>query len=372
VLHVAANFWAIHRGYGLPLHEIEEARIDGVEKVRLRKQDTLLANRSITQALFTGQLSYIVSVGLTRVSTAFFVRHLTRHLPQVRMSYILVAVSGVWTAVSTLVVALRPNIARPWATLDGTEALVGLIQLLWPLDLLQPNSPQHSRWIAVEATGLAIEVALWALSISLIWSLQMKIQKRVLILSAFGCRLLYIAHLPSPSRKLTQLLRLIPIVAIRLFYLSPSRNHNPTVTSILPHIWTEGALEYAIISTSVTSLKPFLRPFHTGAIVNTVGGGGSGLYSGSRPREQGIYMLNSIGTDKKCGGQTTTTTARSEDGNTGPQPRSKLYTGNIEGVTMVSSGGDPHRDDIDSVESNSSERMIIRTTKEWAVRYENA
>jgi hypothetical protein len=102
-----------------------------VEKVRLPKQDTSLANRIITQALFTSQLSYVVSMGLTRISTAFFIGHLTRHHPQVRMSYILAAVSEVWTVVSILIVALRPNIARPWATLDGAEALVGFVQLLW-------------------------------------------------------------------------------------------------------------------------------------------------------------------------------------------------------------------------------------------------
>ena len=58
------------------------------------------------------------------------------------------------------------------------------------LSLPQPNSRQYYRWIAVEATGLALEVALWMLSLSLIWGLQMKIKKRVLILSPFGCRLL--------------------------------------------------------------------------------------------------------------------------------------------------------------------------------------
>jgi hypothetical protein len=240
------------------------------------------------------------------------------------------------------------------------------------LNLPQPNSPQYFRWIAVEATGLAIEVALWMLSISLIWGLQMKIQKRVLILNAFGCRLMYIPlPLLSPSRKLTQPLRLIPIVAIRLFYLYPSENYDPTLTSILPHILTEGALAYAIISTSITALKPFLKPFHSGAIMNTVGGGGSRLNSGSRSGAQGIYMLNSIATDKD-NGQTTTTTVHSENGNTGPQPQFKFYTGNSEGTAAVSSRGDAHQDDIDSLDSNSSKQTIIQTTKEWRVRYENS
>ncbi|KIX02270.1 uncharacterized protein Z518_08209 [Rhinocladiella mackenziei CBS 650.93] len=319
MLHIAATFWAINHGYGLPLREIEEAHVGIVEK-----------------ALFASQLSYVGSLGLTRMSTAFFIEHLTRYRVQVRLSYILAAVSGVWTTASILVIALRPDIAHPWATLDGAEVL-------------------YVRWIAVETTGLAVEVVLWMLSVSLVWGLQMKIQKRVLILVAFGCRLL-----------------LIPVVAIRLRYLSPDENHDPTFTSILAHILTEGALEYALISTSITSLKPFLKPFHTGAIVNTVGGSGSGLYSGSHSATQGIYMLSSIARDKKGNGQTTTATVHSGNSDSGPPPRSKLYVGNIsEGTTTVSSQPDPHRDDTESAGSNSSGQMIIRTTKEWAVRYEN-
>ena len=76
------------------------------------------------QALYTSQLSYIVSMGLARVSTAFFIGRLTRYKPQVRMAYTLSVVSGTWTLVSTLIVALRGNLTRPWATLDGSQALV--------------------------------------------------------------------------------------------------------------------------------------------------------------------------------------------------------------------------------------------------------
>ena len=82
-------------------------------------------------------------------------------------------------------------------------------------------------------------------------------------------------------------------------------------------------------------------------------------------------MLSSVARDKKDGGQTTTTTLLSENSNNGLQPRSQFYTGNTSEHTAVSSQGGARRDDIESVESGGSEQMIIRTTKEWAVRYEN-
>lgn len=74
--------------------------------------------------MYTSQISYVVVIGLTRVSTGIFIAHLTRHRPQVRMSYVLSGISGVWTVVSTFVIALRGDLSRPWETLDGTRALV--------------------------------------------------------------------------------------------------------------------------------------------------------------------------------------------------------------------------------------------------------
>lgn len=132
-------------------------------------------------------------------------------------------------------------------------------------------------------------------------------------------------------------------------------------------------MNYAIVATSITALKPFLKPFHSGAIVNTVGGGGSGLYSGSHSGPQGLYMLSSVARGKKPTGTTTMNSTRSENEHDVSQAQQKLYTGNSgEGTTVISSRTDPQREDMESVESNGSEQMIIRTKREWAVRYENS
>jgi hypothetical protein len=165
--------------------------------------------------------------------------------------------------------------------------------------------------------------------------------------------------------------RLAPILAVRLWLLSPGQNDDPTETSILPGVLTEAALEYAIIATSITALKPFLRPFHTGAIVNSVGGAGSGLMYGSAAyKGQGVYIRSgSKSVDQKEEYQLTSKShdigqARGSGDNLG------LHSG-LEGRTTVSTGPSrPRREDEESVESAGSEKMIIRTTKNWSVRYE--
>ena len=97
--------------------------------------------------------------------------------------------------------------------------------------------------------------------------------------------------------------RLIPVVVVRLFYLSPSENSEPTVTSIIPNIITEAALELCLISACITSLKPFLQPVHSGYMVNTsVGAPGSSFRSGMRQKSQdSYYMLSTVKESDKDG-----------------------------------------------------------------------
>lgn len=136
-MHVAANFWATSNGYGRPTWDVEKARMETVEKVSESKLGLSpigyicrCLTHYMSQALFMGQLTYVGSIGLTRVSTAAFIEQLTRNLPQVRVAYILCIIAGIWTVASILVVALRGDLSQPWALLDGTQSLVCRCQLL--------------------------------------------------------------------------------------------------------------------------------------------------------------------------------------------------------------------------------------------------
>lgn len=322
LIHISSVFWAINNGFGEPLKDIDPTNLHTVEA-----------------AMYTSELSYVVTIGLTRVATALFIANLTRHKPQVRMSYILGGISILWLVASTLAIALRGDLSQPWATLDGSGEL-------W------------ARWIVVEIAGLVVEIGLWFMSLSLVWGLQMRLSKRVLILGAFGGRLL-----------------IAPILAGRLYLLSPGENDNATWTSVLPGILTEAALEYSLIATSITALKPFLRPFHTGAIVNSVGGAGSGLMYGSAAYRggQGVYMRSgSKSVDQKEEYQMTTTSDAEPVGQArGSGDEFGLRSAVDNRPTQLGTGPSrPRREDEESVESVGSEKMIIRTTKDWSVRYE--
>lgn len=127
------------------------------------------------------------------------------------------------------------------------------------------------------------------------------------------------------------------------------------------------------MATSITALKPFLTPFHTGAIVNSVGGAGSGIYSGTRfgrSKPQAVYMLSSVSRNREKDG-TVHTTVESGHHDHKFNQGGGTNKGRAQKHAHAHSHGGGHTDDIESVESNGSERMIIQTTRDWSVRYED-
>ncbi|KAG5932594.1 hypothetical protein E4U53_001253 [Claviceps sorghi] len=155
--------------------------------------------------------------------------------PQSRPAYALAGLSALWTLASILIVAFRGPIGRPWDTMDGTRVM-------------------YFRWIGIETAGVVLEFGLWILSVHLVWSLEIRRQKRSFILAVFGARL-----------------GLIPIISYRLAYLSPTQNADPTLDTIVPSILTHGAIHFSIVAGSITCLKPFLRTFNPACAVERRG-----------------------------------------------------------------------------------------------------
>ncbi|KAM3457580.1 hypothetical protein MY3296_001012 [Beauveria thailandica] len=66
---------------------------------------------------------------------------------------------------------------------------------------------------------------------------------------------------------------LLPIVITRLYYLAPSNNDDPNQSSIIAAIYTAAALQFSIVATSFTALKPFLAVFRQPVVAyGSIGG----------------------------------------------------------------------------------------------------
>lgn len=129
-------------------------------------------------------------------------------------------------------------------------------------------------------------------------------------------------------------------------------------------VFTELALGFAFMSASVTCLKPFLRPFHSGYFVST---SGSGIpVSGKGTRADTYYMLS-----------------KNKSTNDKDEPRSRVTDAHETSTTPLHPGyarqSQPkfrpdlsgHRATVMSQErAHDGDEMTISMTQEWDVTYE--
>lgn len=86
---------------------------------------TLQLNRK--QILYASQILYIVSMGLSRCSTAFFLRSLSRAKEHNVVGLACASVAVLWAVASILAIALRGKLSAPW---EGNEVLVCYIDIM--------------------------------------------------------------------------------------------------------------------------------------------------------------------------------------------------------------------------------------------------
>ncbi|KAJ3494565.1 hypothetical protein NLG97_g4000 [Lecanicillium saksenae] len=332
IVHQGLMYTAINKGYG--------------KKSELLSTDTLDA---VSKYIYAGHFFYIIPVGVSKVASAFFVEQVAHHGPHSGPARIMAWVSGAWTIASLLVVAIRPPYLSPWLAMDGQATM-------------------FSRWVGVEATGLVVEVALWGLATHLVWSLQMQQNRRVFIVGAFGFRLLLIA-----------------IVAGRLYFLDPRRNGDVNHSSIIAAIFTSGALQFSILATSVTALKPFLTVFNQP--MYTVGSAGlAGRSADSGDPYYKLEMFRRVDRNVEIsddsanwrpdhGSAQRSITAEPgkvfvrQKKNEGSVDRSRPYTGSANRPPRAALSS---ADDAASAQTDASDRMIIQKTTEVMVRYEDS
>ncbi|KAK0301950.1 hypothetical protein LTR29_015541 [Friedmanniomyces endolithicus] len=104
----------------------------------------------------------------------------------------------------------------------------------------------------------------------------MPVKKRLSVSVVFGCRLL-----------------VAPVIALRLWQLSPPVTADPNTPPLNADILTEGALELAFMLASITCLKPVMKPFHSGYVISTAHVSGGGITPWRRRSRTGTRTWNS-------------------------------------------------------------------------------
>ena len=277
------------------------------------------------------------------------------------------AVSAAWGFASVLAIALRCNVAHPWA-------------------FFQQSCPNlFLRWQVITAVDVLDEVALFATAVWLVWALQMSARLKATVIFAFGFRL-----------------PVVTAAIIRVAYLNGAlSSSNPFLDLVPVAIATQVELHYSLMAATVPCMKPFVISFNTSwgthvprgtsyALSNMSnghhGGGGGGSNSRSRNRSKLLGSKQRSQDDEYVPAHQVVKEASRNHSVGGGHSQTRGSAGANIGVAMSidqklrpekighSTFVGPERrlrSDSASLETEGSQQMIIRKTEDYTVQYDN-
>ncbi|KAJ3485916.1 hypothetical protein NLG97_g6722 [Lecanicillium saksenae] len=240
-LHLVFVSYAIRHGYGKELDTLSDSNVIAIQT-----------------GLYLAHILYVISFGLCRAASATFIAYISHSGPHIKPAQVVAIVTVVWTVASTLAIGIRGNLAHPWTVLDGSSAM-------------------FIRWIAIEVTGIVIELTLWGMAAHLVWGIQLKVSKRIMIICAFGTRLL-----------------VVPFLVARVVFLDPTMNTGPAHSATMADLLTEACIHFSILAGSATALKPLLTSFYATHPAMDMTTSTTGLRSKDRSGGDPYYRLETV------------------------------------------------------------------------------
>ncbi|KAH7369607.1 hypothetical protein BKA65DRAFT_416627 [Rhexocercosporidium sp. MPI-PUGE-AT-0058] len=304
IFQASATFVGTSKGFGKTIEDIPQNQLVPMQK-----------------ATYSSEILYIITIWLTKCSVAFLFVRLSPDRWHTMTSYIILGISTIFMFISVLIVSLRCEISQPWIFIEAQCPHV------------------FARWQTVAGMDIITEVALFSTSIFLVKNLQLSLQKKLIVVLAFGLRLPMIAPI---------ILRLDSI-------FSTVHSQDPTLEGTMSLVYTQIELSYAIIAATTPCLRPFMKALNTNY--------GAPASIKSSPNSTEAYSLNSV--SKR--GRATKTTQLSNPGkvNNGLDDMPALRWDRSTHHASVVSG------DQQSIQSHDSKQMIISKNTQWTVDYGN-
>ncbi|KUI63712.1 hypothetical protein VM1G_10502 [Cytospora mali] len=269
---------------------------------------------------FASDILYIFTLWLTKCSVALLFIRLTPEQKHILASYVVLGGSTLLMVVSEILVAVRCDISQPWIFVGDKCS-----------DLFQ-------RWQVVTAFDVITEVFLFGLAIYMLQGLKLKLEKKLVVLSAFALRLPVI----------------VPAL-LRLHWLGIEfSSADPSLNGVVASVFTQIQLSYAIFATTTPILRPFM-----GALNTHYGG----------PNETRTTPTGTRRSDKSAGQPLSSLISsrnKSEQKNLENSIVPQIRWDHTEYNVQVSSAENENR----SLHSSDSRRMFISKNTEWAVDFE--
>ena len=134
---------------------------------------------------------YVIAIGSSKASTGLFMKHvLARDTKNIKASLAFTVLCGLWTTAATFAIALRGEMSTPWETLGDTNQVVSMLPPpRYHMKRILMYA-QWSRWLAIEASGLIVDVVGGVLVTSFVCQLQLQVSKKIIACAMLNCRLL--------------------------------------------------------------------------------------------------------------------------------------------------------------------------------------
>ncbi|OAP62850.1 hypothetical protein AYL99_02077 [Fonsecaea erecta] len=303
---------------------------------------SLEAQHDIQRMTYTSNLFFILIIGLSKISIVSFLHRISR-MKQHRLVFnIAMGLLGVWTLGAFLAVAFQCDLSHPWLTVN--QKCPGVLR----------------RWQVIGALDIVTEVAIIALVAYLVHDLQTSVSSKMTVLSIFGIRLF-----------------LIIFIAFRLHTFSQSGyTTNPLLREATFVAWTQSEMTYSLISATVPIFHNFLKSLSTGFGGMHAESNGYGYGSGTRSQALGQdskgFQLSKLRSKNKSAAMPSINDDR--DGYYGQakaMTAEQLAGGPTASTTVQWSGGvRGSNGETTSINSDESQRYMIRKDVQWEVRTE--
>ncbi|PSN74811.1 hypothetical protein BS50DRAFT_567591 [Corynespora cassiicola Philippines] len=221
-----------------------------------RSDDYFLAAATVLETVQAGLVFHIANEGLGTLRDTLSQNDLARVGRDIFGAEILAVITLLFSKCAVLFLYLRLSTGRThaivsWATVGASSvwAIIAVVLIATPCNPYGFWSEQCSdiwpKWQAIGAIDIVTEAAIFFISIYLVAGLNMRRKSKILVIAAFSAR--------------------VPVIltsALRLYYLHATIDSpDPSLTGAYYLVTTQWHVSYAIMSTTITGMGPFLRPF---------------------------------------------------------------------------------------------------------------
>ncbi|KXL42396.1 hypothetical protein M433DRAFT_358504 [Acidomyces richmondensis BFW] len=307
-------FSAVSYGYGKTLKLIQGSHL------------VLMQERK-----YAAEILFIIALYLIKCSVVLLYNRIAPDRQHSIAGWAVLGISIIFGICSVFLVALRCDLSQPW------------IQYGKQCDSL------YAQWVAIATFDIISEVALFGLSINLVWGLQTSISRKMRVVSAFSFRL-----------------PIIVIAVIRVHYVdNVLSSSNPTLVGAVAGVLMQLELYYSLMSATIPCLRPFLANFSTnyGAMggETVIGGSQIGTTKRDPKGSKGSFVLSSV-SNHELSTRGKEKTISDSDGSMNEQ----IFRPD-RGQTNARCTHNSQAVDASSIGSNESQKMIIKKQVEYSV-----